>query len=197
MPDKCKKDLARYSRLAYNRCLVGAAGGNISIRSGDKVLITAGGLSLRNISPKNIITLDCDANIIELPNGLKPSKETGMHLSIYKARPDIKCIIHVHPVYVTAYAVRKLPVPILTASSRLKLIETPIVMYAEPGSAELAAAVGNCAEKCERYVKVIILEAHGLISFAEDMDDCFNNAELAEESAKIGFISSNIKGGLL
>ncbi|MDZ7837995.1 MAG: class II aldolase/adducin family protein [Actinomycetota bacterium] len=49
-----KKD-RRYSRLLYQSGLVGAAGGNVSMRTDEGYLITAGGRSLREIKEDEIL----------------------------------------------------------------------------------------------------------------------------------------------
>ena len=193
MSDAEKKLIAYYSKLCYDRNLVDAAGGNISMRAGDSILVTPGGYSLRNILPECLLTVAFDGRIIDNPLELKASKETEIHLSIYRKRPEVTSIIHVHSAYATAFSALKRTVPMITASSKLKLVETPLVGYADPGSAELTQLVKDCIAGCEQHVKVILLEAHGLISFSTDMEDCFNNAELAEGTAKIAYMSETLK----
>lgn len=195
MFEELKKEIAKYSNLAYQRGLVGAAGGNVSARHENLFLITAGGKSLRDVTEEDIIIVDKNGKIIEGQEGQKPSKETSLHIAIYKNRPDIDCVIHVHPSYCTAYSTRKRPVPICTASSRLKLKEVPLIGYADPGSEELARAVEECVKDNPEYVKALTLEAHGLIAWDKGIAGCFDIAELVEETAKIAFIAEQIKGG--
>jgi L-ribulose-5-phosphate 4-epimerase len=195
MLEDLKKEVAKYSNLSYQRGLVGAAGGNVSTKYNDMVLITVGGKSLRDISESDILIVDKNGKIIEGQEGQKPSKETSLHLAIYKNRPDVDCVIHVHPSYCTAYSIRKKTVPILTASSMLKLKKIPLIGYADPGSEELAQAVEECVRANPEYVKAITLEAHGLIAWEKGFSGCFDIAELVEETARVAFISEQIKGG--
>lgn len=195
MLEDLKKEIAKYSNLAYQRGLVGAAGGNVSAKHKDLFLITAGGKSLRDVTEEDIIIVDENSRIIEGKEGQKPSKETSLHIAIYKNRPDIDCVIHVHPSYCTAYSIRKKTVPILTASSRLKLKKIPLIGYADPGSEELARAVEECVKDSPEYVKAITLEAHGLLAWDKGFANCFDIAELVEETARVAFISEQIKGG--
>ena len=195
MLEDLKKEIAKYSNLAYQRGLVGAAGGNVSAKHKDLFLITAGGKSLRDVTEEDIIIVDENSRIIEGKEGQKPSKETSLHIAIYKNRPDIDCVIHVHPSYCTAYSIRKKTVPILTASSRLKLKKVPLIGYANPGSEELARAVEECVKDNPEYVKAITLEAHGLLAWDKGFASCFDIAELVEETARVAFISEQIKGG--
>jgi len=187
-----KKEIAKYSNLLYSRGLVSAAGGNVSARCKDLYIITAGGLSLRDVTENDIIIVDENGNIIEGESGLKPSKETKLHINVYKNRQDIDSVIHVHPPYATGFSVKKIPIPIVTASSRLKLRRVPLVKYADPGSEELAGYIDECIKNSPLYIKAITLEGHGIIAFAKGMGNCFDIAELVEETAKIAFISKNI-----
>ncbi|MBU4450062.1 MAG: class II aldolase/adducin family protein [Actinobacteria bacterium] len=192
MLEDLKREIAKYSNLAYQRGLVGAAGGNVSARYENLFLITAGGKSLRDVTEEDIIIVDKGGNIIEGKEGQKPSKETSLHINVYKNRQDIDCVIHVHPSYCTAYSIKKKAVPMLTASSRLKLKEVPIIGYANPGSEELAGFVAQCVKEIPEYVKAITLEAHGLLVWDKGLANCFDIAELVEETARVAFISEQI-----
>src|ERR1019366_4347089 len=90
-------DLVRYSRLCYDRHLVGAAGGNLSARIPGKAafMVTATGVSLRDVARENLLAIDSKGKVLEGPTGAKPSKETSFHLAVFEARPDASAIIHV------------------------------------------------------------------------------------------------------
>ncbi len=193
MIENLKKQIAKYSKLLYQSGLVGAAGGNVSMKFEDKFLVTAGGRSLREIKKDEIIVVDENGNMLEEKSNLKPSKETMLHINVYKARDDVDSIIHAHPAYLTAYAVKNKKLPILTASAKLKLIDVPMVKYCAPGSKGLAENVFKTVRDAPDNISAISLSCHGLIAFSKGLENCFNIAELAEESAKTAFISENIK----
>jgi L-fuculose-phosphate aldolase len=188
-----KLDICNFSHLLYQRGLVGAAGGNVSFRTGERVFVTSGGRSLRRIKQEEIIEIDLNGITVDEKPGLKPSKEIDLHLNIYRVREDIRSVIHVHPVYATAFAVAGKRVPMVTATARLKLINIPLVGYAPPGSPELAQLVYDKLLKEKKDIKAVMLKDHGIIAFAEGMEDCFNTAELVEETARIAYISGNIE----
>ena len=60
-------ELVRYSRLCYDRHLVGAAGGNLSARipGRDAFLVTATGVSLRDVARENLLAIDCQGKVLE------------------------------------------------------------------------------------------------------------------------------------
>ncbi len=101
-------ELVRYSRLCYDRRLVGAAGGNLSVRvpGRDAFLVTASGVSLRDVVRDNLVVVDGTGRLLEGPPGARPSKEASFHLAVYEMRPAVSAIIHVHPPYAVAWSSR-------------------------------------------------------------------------------------------
>ena len=59
-------------------------------------------LGLDEITPETLIRVDLEGNVVEgdLPRHL----EWPIHAEIFKARPDITCIVHTHPLYSIAFA---------------------------------------------------------------------------------------------
>jgi L-fuculose-phosphate aldolase len=185
------EDLTRYSRLCYERRLVGAAGGNLSVRvpGHDVFMVTAGGVALRDVSPTNLVVVDRSGKLLEGPAGANPSKESGFHLAVYTARPEVGAIIHVHPPCATSFAVRGSLIPAVTVSAQLKLKQGPIVPVANPGSKELADLVSRVVTAAEPEATVFLLKAHGLLTARPTLAEAFNDAELAEDTARIALFS--------
>lgn len=191
--DRLTRELVRFSRLSYQRRLVGATGGNLSVRAeSNAFLITPSGLSLRDISSKNLIVINQEGIKLEGLKALKPSKETAMHLCIYKNLPQVSAVIHLHPPYTTAFAVKRVALPMITIPSELKLRKIPVVKRAPPGSAELVENIEKTLQETDSEVKSLMLAAHGLLSFGVSLAEAYDVAELAEETAKVSFISQNI-----
>lgn len=187
--EKCKKDVVKYSRLLYERGLVTAAGGNVSMRSGNTVVITASGVSLRDVTEENLILCDLNGEIIFCPDGLRPSKETVFHLKVYQIREDVDSVIHVHPTYSVGYSIQDRKIPVLTASAKMKVIDVPVIPYANPGTQELAAYVEETVKNAPINIHAAVLKAHGIIAYEKGMAQCFDTAELVEDTAHIAFIS--------
>ena len=85
----------------YDKQLVSGKSGNVSIRLGDYIAITPTLKSINGLDEEDIVLVDFNFNT--LSNG-KPSSEVGMHLEIYKKRPDVNAIIHTHATYATGFA---------------------------------------------------------------------------------------------
>ncbi len=190
--EQCRKEIIQYSRLAYARGLVTAAGGNVSMRCGDQVVITASDVSLRDVSDETLIVCDLDGKLISCPEGLRPSKETVLHLKVYRARADVTSIIHVHPPYSVGYSINDRKIPVLTASSKMKINDVPVAGYANPGSEELSGYVEKTVKSAPEYIHAIVLKAHGIIAYEKSMSSCFDIAELVEDTAHIAYISETL-----
>lgn len=181
-------DIIEYSKLVYDRQLVSAAGGNVSARCGDYILITASNDSLRNVTKDDLLLCDKDGKVIEGSTDLKPSKETKFHLNIYAARPNVNCVIHAHPCCSTAFSLSKTALPLYTDSAKLKLGQVPIIAKAQPGSTELADNVSKAVGTSYPQAMVFLMEAHGILSLGATMKESFDGAELLEDTAKVAIL---------
>ena len=186
-----KKELAQFSRLSYDRGLVAARGGNLSIRipGTERVLITPSGISLRDITPDIIIEVDIHGNLSKGKKNLKPSKETPFHTSIYRIRDDVMAIAHIHPPFATALSLKDKPFPILTAPGMVNLVKVPLVEFAFMGTKELCDFVSE-AVKQNMDVKALLLKGHGIIAMGPDLASAYYIADLVEDCAKVALFSS-------
>jgi kynurenine formamidase/ribulose-5-phosphate 4-epimerase/fuculose-1-phosphate aldolase len=196
--EELARDLIRYSRLAYDRGLATGSGGNLSARvPGSPVfLVTASGVSLRDVDLANIVAVDAQGRVLEAPAGLKPSKEIGFHLEVFRARPGVNAVIHVHPAHAIVLASRGSKIPLVTISAKLKLRQGPIVADAPPGSKELCDLVATAAAEAAPEASVLLLARHGLVSFGASLCVAFDDAELASETAKVALMMEEAEGVL-
>jgi L-ribulose-5-phosphate 4-epimerase len=189
-----RKELAEFSRRAFYRGLVSGAGGNMSLRipGTDLVLITPTGVSLADIEPEANLLVNLEGTILENWLDLKPSKETGFHLVAYKLRPDAGAVAHLHPPYATAFSNKERPLPLVTINSRAILKEVPWVECALPGSQELCDFVHG---GITRYpdAKALLMKEHGILALGPDIKTAYYLADLVEDTAKVAFITTNIK----
>ncbi len=177
---------------AYSCGLVSAAGGNISMRLGDRYFITATNAPLRNLRPEDILEIDMSGNVVgENYGGKRPSKEYFLHLEVFKNRADIDSVIHVHPAYSIACSiVFPRAFPMLTVSAINKIGKLAYIPFAQAGSSELVSGARKAIAENDREMKTIIMERHGIIVFDYGMEKCYERTELVEESAKIAIYSA-------
>jgi L-ribulose-5-phosphate 4-epimerase len=187
------RELAEFSRRSFQRGLVSGAGGNLSARvpGTDTVLITPTGISLADIQPEINILMTLEGAVVQALPGFRPSKETSFHLGVYRLRPDILAIAHLHPPYATAFSNKGRSLPLVTINSRVILQEVPCIECAPPGSKELCDFV---TEGVAKYpgVKVLLMREHGVLAMGIDLATAYYLADLTEATAQIAYITPHI-----
>lgn len=164
----------------YKRVLTTTSGGNISIidDNGD-IWITPTGVDKGLLKPLDIICMRADGTV---EGQHKPSSEFPFHLAIYKARPDIKAIVHAHPPALVAFSiVRKVPDTNLLPQLKALCGTIGYAPYAIPGSAELGE---NIAQQFHQGVSAVIMENHGTVIGGKNISHAYQQFESMEMSAR-------------
>lgn len=177
--------VAAADRLAA-RGLSPGSSGNVSVRLGDRVLITPTGLALAGLGPSDLATALVDSDRADEP-GPVPSKELPLHRAVYQRRADARAVVHLHAPHSTALSClprdawpeRRLPW--LTPYQVTKVGALPVVPYALPGSRELADGVGEraAASPC------LLLANHGSIAAGSSLTAAVDAAEELEAAAQL------------
>lgn len=176
---KTISELIYYGKLAGEKNFTPGYSGNFSARYGENIIITASGTANGYLTEEDFVVIDFDGNLIE-GNG-KPSSEKFLHLEFYKKRPDVNYIIHVHPVYLSAFASsgRDLTAPVMPENV-FYFGEIPLAEYGLPGSRDLV-------EKTARFFSThdaVLMANHGVIIGSATLRDAYMKLELAESYAQ-------------
>ena len=159
------------------------AWGNISALDPDRgeIYITPSGMAYDTITEDDIVVLDRDGRVLR--GDRRPSVETGMHLAIYRARPDCQAVVHTHPIYSTAFSAMGEDIPLFLDEAAQTLRDTVrTASWAMPGSAELAA---NCVEALGERAMACLLRSHGAVCLGGDMEQAFLVSAVLEATARI------------
>ncbi len=159
-------------------------GGNASARIAgtDYIAVTPSQREHEEMTPRDICVVDFDLNPV-VDNGLQPSLEGRMHISVYRNRLDVNAVVHTHQIFASVFSLVNEPIPALfdEVASRIgNAVE--VVPYGLSGSQQLldniTAKLGN---RCYCY----ILQNHGALCLGTDLTEAKRNAELLEKAAKI------------
>lgn len=161
--------------------LVRARSGNVSVRLGDGLAITAAGARLGALDPVDVIAVE---RLGERPR--QASSETAAHAAVYAARPDVGAVVHTHSPYATAWSTLGVPLPLtLEEATYYGMGEiVPVAAHAPSGSTELAtgaaAALGAAA--------AVLLTRHGALAVGPDLDAALDVAESLEHQAQVAWL---------
>lgn len=182
-----KQRIVEVARLMYQRFLTNSAGGNISVRLGDRIYITpkyAGSRYLWNLQPEQINVLNLAYEVVEGAGDI--SRESRLHLAVYDHFPEAGAVIHAHPFFATVFAVAERPiVPTTEYTTKFGTIE--VVPSLPAHSQELAdAVVAALAPRRDRLTKhglALLLAKHGVVTVGRTLEDAFDTLERMEWSA--------------
>ncbi len=119
-----------------------------------------------------------------------PSSELPFHLEIYRRRPDIRGIVHAHPVALVAFSLaHQVPDTRLFHQAWTVCGRAGFAPYELPGSEALGRSVAGIF--AQGYNSVI-LENHGVVTAASSLQEAFRRFETLEFTGK-----TIIKGRLL
>jgi L-fuculose-phosphate aldolase len=200
---RIKQDICDIGRRIYNKGFAAANDGNITVRIGDnEVLCTPTMHSKGFLKPEDICTIDMTGK--QLAGIKKRSSEALLHLEIYKARPDVKSVVHCHPPHATAFAIAREPIPqCVLPEVEVFLGDVPITRYETPGGKAFAETVLPFVAK----TNVIILANHGTVSYGTDVERAYWWTEildaycrmlmLARDLGRINYFTENKERELL
>jgi L-fuculose-phosphate aldolase len=188
-----KAELVRISCKAYDRGLVSGTGGNISVRipNARLALITATGISLGDTAVDNIAVIDIEIGETTADSPYKASKERYFHAVVYRLRPDINALVHVHPPYATAWSVKGKEMPLVTVSAQANLVRVPCTPFAPAGSSELRDCVTQVVVE-NPDLKAMLLGRHGILTLGVNLVNAYNIADLVEDSAHVAWLVQNL-----
>ena len=120
--------------------------GNVSVRTGDGMLITPTGMPHVEIRPEDLVHMPEHGS--PAPGQRIPSSEWRMHQAIYTARADAGAIVHTHSLHATALACLRRDIPafhyMVAAFGGDRIACSPYATYGSETLAHLAvAALGN------------------------------------------------------
>ncbi len=147
----------------------GGYGGNMSFRNDRGFVITAGGVDAGKMDPQKFVqVLKCniDTGKVFAEGLMEPSSETMMHYIIYRDKPSVNAVIHVHDNIV------------LENAEELNIKTTP---KAHPyGTPELAYEI----EKTIGHEKYIAIKDHGVIAIGKSLWEAGKLVESMHDATK-------------
>ena len=185
-----RAEVATMSHTVFQRGLVSGTGGNVSVRlpGTTQALITRTGASLGDLGPDDVLQVDETGRLLGGRPDQRPSMETPIHLQGYQLRPDVNAIIHLHPPYTVALSLRGEPLPLVTVSARLLLGHVPCIPVAYPKTRYFHRIMEETLDRFPR-VGVILMQAHGLTAYADNLTAAFHLADLVEATAQQAYLA--------
>ena len=197
-----KKELLKCVSNLYRKDILDSAGGNCSVKDGERILITRRRSSSErnwNLDDDYIIETDLagKAKKPELQDFL--SREAAVHYRILNEFPDINAVIHAHPKYLLGFASLKVDMPIVTGLARDWLFPQYVKCIRNEPEVSVREAIAitkyfrylynlnpNCGLAC-------LLHGHGAVVAGRDITEAFSKMEALENNARTFYYMQVIK----
>ena len=185
---KLKEEMCEVGRRIWHKGYCAGNEGNHSVRIGEnRFLCTPTGISKGFLKPDDICTVDIEGK--QLAGKRKRTSEMLMHLAIYKARPDVKAVVHSHPPHATAFAIAGVELPTcIHPEAEVFLGQVRTAKYVTPGDTRLG-------ESLMPYIKdsnTILLQNHGTVTFSTTLEDAYYKLEIVDAYARILLLAKQV-----
>jgi len=180
---KLREAIVAFGRSIFDRGLTFGSSGNISVRLDDGWLMTPTNASLGRLDPARLARLDGEGRLV---SGDAPTKESFLHLAMYRERATARAVVHLHSTHSVAVSCLadldpQDVLPPITAYYVMRVGRLVLVPYYPPGDPELAEAVRRLAGRHH----AVLLANHGPVVAGGSLEAAVYATEELEETAKL------------
>ena len=139
--------------------------GHVTARLGDGRILSTPHMPPGKVALRDLIIIDAEGKKLDGPGN--PNGETAMHTSIYKARPDVQCILHYHPDELIAVAAAGEGIKVLSNSGvhfhrGTPIYDSPLLIRTHQLGDKVAAVLGDRS--------AVLLRGHGGTVVASNLE---------------------------
>jgi L-fuculose-phosphate aldolase len=162
--------------------------GHVSLRlpgRDDRFLMKPNGIGLEEMTPGNVLTVDLDGRAEA--GQARQHGEVFLHAEIYRARPDVRCVVHTHPVHVTAFSatgrrLRPLCQGATVFTDALPVFDATMQLIRD-------AVTGAAVARALGPHRAVLLKNHGLVMACATMEEAVVFCVQIEEAARIQLLA--------
>jgi L-fuculose-phosphate aldolase len=196
-----RQQITEIGQLLFERFLTDTAGGNISARVGDVICISprySGSKYQWRLRSEQVLVIDQDGNKVEGDGEV--SRESRVHLRLYREFPEGMAVVHSHPRNVMVFATAGQPIPPVWEGT-LKFGTIQVCKFAPahtPDLAESVAAVMRGHEASLRKQAIaVIAPSHGLFTLGNSLAAAYDATERIDGTAYSILMSKFLPGKVI
>ena len=169
-------------------------GGHLSARLDEqRILIKPRPVGWWRLKAEDLILIDFNGKRVDGPAGeLSAVREWPIHSQIYAARPDVRCVLHAHPVASTLMATLGIAVEPLDQDCAVFVDRLPVL---ENGAASISTSeLGDEVARALGKMGALLLKNHGSIVAGKDIASVCVTAHRLEKIAETMLRASSLTG---
>jgi len=135
-------------------------------------------LPLAEVAPQSLLLYDLEGKL--LMGDRPPHSEIPLYTEIYRLRPDVGAIVHLHSPYASAFCTRGEGLAQLNQYSAFFLDGLPI--FRESPERVATVALGRAIAECLGPAKALLIQHHGMVAVGPDMPTAVGTAIFLERA---------------
>ncbi|HYB81468.1 MAG TPA: aldolase [Mycobacterium sp.] len=139
------------------------------------------GLGFDEIAEHNLLLVDEDLNVLQGDGMANPANR--FHSWIYRARPDVQCIVHTHAFHVAALSM--LEVPLIVSHMDTTPLYDDCAFLAQWPGVPVGNEEGKIISAALGDKKAVLLAHHGQVVAGASIEEACSLAILIERAAKL------------
>ena len=182
--DALKDKILMVAKVLQNQGVIDGYG-HITARLPNNRILSTPHMPPGKVAVRDLIILDADGKKLE---GFgEPNGETAMHTSIYKARPDVQCILHYHADELIAVAATGQEIKVISNCGvqfhrGTPIYDSPVLIRNEQLGNKVAQTLGDKV--------AVLLRGHGGTVVATNLDQLLRLGLDLVRSAKIQIMAA-------
>jgi ribulose-5-phosphate 4-epimerase/fuculose-1-phosphate aldolase len=162
--ESLKEKLVLACKVLQNQGVVDVYG-HVSARLPGERILSTPHMPPGKVALRDLIILDMNGKKLE---GFgEPNGETAMHTSIYRARPDVQCVLHFHPDEIVAVSIAGQGIKVVANCGvhfyrGTPIYDSPVLIRTEQLGDKVAVTLGDR--------NAVLLRGHGGTVVANDLD---------------------------
>jgi L-fuculose-phosphate aldolase len=161
--------------------------GHISVRLPDDpghFFMKPHSVGLDEITLANILTIDLAGNVVA--GTARRHSEVYIHSEVYKARPDVHCVLHTHPPYAIALSASGSPLKCFSQPSAL--FYNSLGTYDDTINLIRTSEMGIRVAQALGSGRGVLLKNHGIVVAGPSIEEVVISALMLENAAQIQMI---------
>ncbi len=182
-----RERLALTCRILFDGGHDSGLAGQITARADapDRYFTQRLGLGFDEITASNLLLVDEDLRVQE--GGGMPNPANRFHSWIYRARPDVNCIIHTHPLHVASLSMLEVPLEV-SHMDNCPLYGDVAFLKDWPG-VPVGNEEGEIISKALGSKRAILLSHHGMLIAAGSVEEACVLALQFERAARMQLLA--------
>ncbi|TEB05245.1 L-fuculose phosphate aldolase [Pelotomaculum schinkii] len=181
------KDFQKIGRDLFLSGLNSSHSGNLSVRYGDRIVITRRGSMLGHLEERDLIETGLAKNDSKI---ILASTEIGVHRAIYKGTSAL-AVVHAHPVHAIALSLLEDQIIPVDSEGAYLLHKIPVIGAEHTiGSKELENILPGLLSE----YKIVMVRGHGSFAVGQMIEEAYQWTSCLEQVCRIICLTRSLHG---